>query len=91
MNAFTNPLTEEYLLFYELVLQTFVTFNKFLQREDPLIPVISKHMISFLTKLAGKFLPVSKIKEANGDFNKIQYDDKDNQLSGTLHCIIISS
>ena len=75
-----------YLLFYESVLQTFINFNKFLQREDPLIPVISKQMSSFLTKLAGKFLPVDKIKEANGEFHRIQYDKKEDQLSG-MHII----
>ena len=75
-----------YLLFYESVLQTFINFNKFLQREDPLIPVISKQMSSFLTKLAGKFLPVDKIKEVNGEFHRIQYDKKEDQLSGI--CIL---
>ena len=40
--------TEVYLFFYEAVLQTFIHFNKFLQREDPLIPVISEQMDSFL-------------------------------------------
>ena len=54
-DVFSNPITEVYLLFYESVLQTFINFNKFLQREDPLIPVISKQMSSFLTKLAEKF------------------------------------
>lgn len=43
-SAFTSPMTEIYFLFYEAGLQTFVNFNKFLQREDPLIPVISEQI-----------------------------------------------
>ena len=43
-------------------------------------------MSSFLTKLAGKFLPVDKIKEANGEFHRIQYDKKEDQLSG-MHIV----
>ena len=36
----------------------------FLQREEPLIPLLYDQMVSFLTKLAGRFMPVSTIKEA---------------------------
>ena len=34
-SAFSKPMTEICLLFYEAVLQTFIHFNLFLQREDP--------------------------------------------------------
>ena len=53
---FRVPITEVHLLFYQSALQTFVHFNMFLQREDSLIPVIYKQIISFLTKIASKFL-----------------------------------
>lgn len=76
-SAFSNPMTEVYLLFYEAVLQTFIHFNKFLQREDPLIPVISEQMDSFLKKLASKFVPVETIKAAGENFTELQYDVKD--------------
>ena len=69
--AFTNPMTEIYLLFYESALQTFIKFNTFLQREDPLIPIICEQMDSFLTKLASKFVPVCAITAANGDFSRM--------------------
>ena len=46
-SALSNSTMEIYLLFYESVLQTFVHFNKFLQREDPLIPNIREQMDSF--------------------------------------------
>ena len=47
-------MTEVYLFFYEAVLQAFIHFNKFLQREDPIIPVISDQIDSFLKKIASK-------------------------------------
>ena len=46
-------LTESHLLFFQSVLQLFIHFNMFRQREDPLIPVLYDQMVSFLTKLAG--------------------------------------
>ena len=52
---FLKPTTEVHLLFYQSVLQLFIHFNMFLQREDPLIPVLYDQMLSFHTKLAGKF------------------------------------
>ena len=36
-NAFRDPMQEIYLLFYQGVLPVFTTFNKYLQREEPLI------------------------------------------------------
>ena len=45
-NLFVLPMTEVYLLFYQSALQTFFKFNKFLQREDPLIPIICQQMDS---------------------------------------------
>ena len=51
-SVFSAPITELYLLFYQSALQVFLHFNMFRQREDPLIPMIHKQMMSFLTKLA---------------------------------------
>ena len=84
-SLFEDPLTEVYLLFYHAVLQGFVRFNKFLQRNDPLIPVIHSQMISFLTKLAGKFLLPSTIIAAKGDFYTIAYKELYSQLPGNLN------
>lgn len=67
-SAFAKLMTEIYLLFYEAVSQTFVNFNKFLQREDPLIPVINEQIESFLIKLASKFISLSAIKAPGQDF-----------------------
>ena len=46
--AYADPTTEVYLMFYQAVLRMFVEFNKFLQREDPLICVMLKQLNSFL-------------------------------------------
>ena len=77
--VFSTPMTEVYLLFYQSALQTFVHLNKFLQREDPLLPVLHQQMASFLSKLVSKFLPPSTIKAANKDFSTLQYMEKENQ------------
>lgn len=83
-DVFSKPMTEINLLFYESALQTFVHFNKFLQREDPLIPVLRGQMDSFLNKLASKFVPVAKIKAANKVFLDLQYKGKENQHRSKL-------
>ena len=77
--VFSTPMTEVYLLFYQSALQTFVHFNMFLQREDPLLPVLRQQMDSFLGKLASKFLPPSTIKAANRDFSTLKYMVRENQ------------
>jgi len=51
----------------------------FLQREDPLLPVLCQQMDSFLSKLASKFLPPSTIK-ANRDFSTLNY-----RIAGNFH------
>ena len=79
---FSKPMTEVHLLFYQSVLQVFIHFNMFLQREDPLIPVIFEQINSYLTKLASKFVPVAVIKAANGDFLSLKYKEKEDQHPG---------
>ena len=74
-------MTEVYLLFYQAVLQLFVNFNKFLQREDPIIPVVANQMSSFLKKLFGKFVTIGTIRSAP-DITLVQYTDGENQLQG---------
>ena len=79
---FESAVTEVYLLFYQAALETFVHFNQFLQREDPLIPVVCEQMDFFLSKLACKFLPVSTIKAADGDFTTHKYKEQEKQHPG---------
>lgn len=80
-NAYTQPLTEVYLLFYQFVLQLFVKFNKFLQSEDPIIPVIWDQACSFVKKLVGKFVIIPAIQNASSDITSVDYSVK-NQLQG---------
>lgn len=55
-SAFMIRMTKIFLLVYEAIFQTFVNFNTFLQREEPLIHVIHCQMQSFLTKLVTMFI-----------------------------------
>lgn len=85
--VYSDPMTEVYLLFYLAALQLFTNFNKFLQREDPIIPVISDQQTSFLRKLLGKFVPVGAIKSAK-DITSVNYC-KENQLRGKTSIFVV--
>ena len=80
--AYSDPMAEIYLLFYQSALQLFINCNKFLQREDPLIPIMLEQMEGFLKKLFGKFIKVNIIKDAKDDVITIDYN-RGNQLPGT--------
>ena len=67
-------MTEVYLYFYRATLQTFVHFNQFLQRKEPIISLVDQQIQSFLTKLAGKFLTIHTIKAAKSDLTKLKFD-----------------
>ena len=74
-------MTEVYLFFYHAALQTFVHFNQFLQREDPIISLVAQQIQSFLLKLVGKFLSAVVFRAAKSDLPTIGYADASNQLS----------
>lgn len=80
---YQDPMTEVYLMFYQSTLQIFVSFNKFLQREYPIISVMYGQINSFLRNLFGRFLKVTTIKEAS-DISTIDYTNGDNQLPGNI-------
>ena len=71
-------------MFYQAALQVFVVFNKFLEREDPIICVLLNEMKYFLKKLFGRFVKVDTIKSANEDITSIAYDNPHNQLPGKI-------
>lgn len=50
--AFSEPMTEVYLMFFQSAITMFSNFNRFLQREDPLIYLMHAQMESFMTKRA---------------------------------------
>ena len=87
---FDKPMTEVYLLFYQSSLQSFIQFNMFLQREEPIIPFIHEQMRSFLRKLASKFVTLQEIKDVNENFSQLKFENQDNQLSGNF-CTLLKN
>ena len=61
-NAFKNPMTEIYLMFFSSGLPTFTTTNLLLQPENPCIYFIHDALNRFLTQVAGRFMTVCSIK-----------------------------
>lgn len=77
-----------YILFYQYALPIFTDFNKFLQREEPLIHILKGQIQIFLSKLCSKFIkPAYKIKhfEKGGTFAdlecSVENQKDDNDLS----------
>ena len=56
-------MTELYLLFFQSSIATFTNFNKFLQREEPLIYSICVHVQTFMNKLASTFIKPNVIQQ----------------------------
>ena len=83
MKVYSDPMSEVYLMFFQAALQLFVKFNKFLQREDPIISVMLNQMNSFLNKLFGRFMAVTEIKAAQQNFSSLDYNNCEKQLPGT--------
>lgn len=59
--AFSNPMTEVYLMFYQSALQVFIQLNLFLQREDPLIGAVNSSLMRFIKLLSCKFVPTAVV------------------------------
>jgi hypothetical protein len=60
---YNDAIAEVYLLFYQATLPCFTTFNKFLQREDPLVYQLHDAQQRFMYKLASKFIKPAVIQE----------------------------
>ena len=73
---------EVYLFFIQASLQTFVILNRFLQRDDPLLPFLSTQIRGFLNELAYKFLLLSEIREARNDYSQTAFTNREKQLAG---------
>ena len=84
--VYSSKITEVYLLFLQSSLQVFVSFNKFLQREDSILPVLYQQIESFLCKLFGRFVTPSVIKNALS-VTTVDYS-RGNQLSG-IHVLFL--
>lgn len=81
---FQNPMLEVYLLFYHSALQNFIHFNKWLQSDSPLIPLLDSAIQDFITKLCCRFLKVEKVStvgvyeiDLEDDSNKRSLDELD--------------
>ena len=79
---YSEPINEVYMMFYQSSLQFFANFNKFLQREDPIICIMHEQMFKFLKCLFGKFINVAVIKEFEDDLTSLDYNRRQNQLQG---------
>ncbi|KAL7868500.1 hypothetical protein SRHO_G00098840 [Serrasalmus rhombeus] len=78
--AFSDPMTEVYLLFYQATLPTFTSLNLLLQREKPSVFLLYEEMTNYIRKLCGRFLLISALQgRAVEDIN---YTDPSTQLSG---------
>ena len=71
---FEDPMTEVHLFFYQSVLQQFVHVNKFMQLENPIIPILHDELHHFLRKLFCHFLDVRRVKEVGAELID-PYDD----------------
>uniref|UniRef100_H3B1S8 HAT C-terminal dimerisation domain-containing protein n=1 Tax=Latimeria chalumnae TaxID=7897 RepID=H3B1S8_LATCH len=80
---FADPLLEVYLLFYNAVLPTFTTQNRYLQREDPCIFAAYDQIQDFVKKINKKvlrtFVSIRVIREARYVEN-VQFEGEENQL-----------
>ena len=63
--AFSDPMTEIYLLFYQSALQIFINLNLFLRKRDPLIGSVSSSLKRFLRLLACKIISYQTLKETS--------------------------
>ena len=60
-------------MFYQAVLELFVHFNMFLQRDDPLIPVLHTEVNAFLKKLFTRLVKVAVIQVVKDDIVSTDY------------------
>ncbi|KAK1892520.1 Zinc finger BED domain containing protein 5 [Dissostichus eleginoides] len=62
VDAFSNPLTEVYLLFYQATLPVFTILNLLLQRERSSIFQLHGEMTKFIKKLCARFMKPSALQ-----------------------------
>ena len=58
-------MTEVDLYFYQSVLQTFITFNLYLQRHNPQIPILHDKIDNFMRELVCKLVEIDTVYEAD--------------------------
>lgn len=84
---FKNSVKEVYLLFYQAVLPTLPSSNKFLQREETFIHIFKPHLIHLLKDVMLKFVKPAEVQRAvrsdmlkNLEFEKIEIQSEDDRV-----------
>ncbi|XP_051987012.1 uncharacterized protein LOC127647011 [Xyrauchen texanus] len=77
--AFSDPMTEVYLLFFQATLPVFTSFNLLLQREQSSIFLLHDEMMNFIRKLCAKFMVPTALQE---DKQFLLFKEKANHLPG---------
>ena len=77
--AFSNPMTEIYLLFLQSVIPLFTKLNLLLQRQEPVIYLLDSSMKAFLKSLFSRFVDPQEIVAVGPDIIKTDFS-RPNQL-----------
>ena len=87
--AFSDPMTEVYLLFFQSVMPSFTHCNMFLQREEPLIHVLQPQLTRMLRNILAKFVKPSVIAEhlRAGTLTSIDFKNDENHV--TNNCLSV--
>ena len=81
LGKFSKPVTEVYMYFYQFLLQSFIRFNFYLQREDPLISKLYAQIHRFLKDFACKFVKIRDVKNCR-NISHLKYKDPPCQKEG---------
>ncbi|XP_029958819.1 uncharacterized protein LOC115396888 isoform X2 [Salarias fasciatus] len=79
VEAFSSPLTEVHLLFFQATLPVFSALNFLLQREKASIFQLYEEMMKFIKKLCSRFMEPAALQ---GEVSEIPYKDPLQQLPG---------
>ncbi|KAJ8412604.1 hypothetical protein AAFF_G00129400 [Aldrovandia affinis] len=83
LEAFSDPMIEVYLLFFQATIPAFTSFKLLLQREQSSIFLLHDEMTNFICKLCSKFI-VPTVLLSHREPHYIPYKDKANQMPGAI-------
>ncbi|KAM7404155.1 hypothetical protein PAMA_004539 [Pampus argenteus] len=81
VQAFTDPMSEVYLMFFQATIPTFTNFNLLLQREESAIYLLHDEMVKFIRKLCSRFMLPAAL-QGHEDPYEMAYKEKANHLPG---------
>ena len=79
---FSDFITEVFLFFYQYALQSFVSFKKYLQKEEPLLSRLHDQIQQLLKRISCKFLQIGFV--GNEDMFSGEWRKQENQKSGSF-------